>query len=209
MRRDLPDAHCGVSGFAEPDAVAAAAGYSRSRSGLRADFRHRPVFRLDRSGRSGRAGHYAGRVNQVAFPSRHRDQHRVSCPVAAVFLNFWKKGFRRGLCPFAGFIGVRQFPLDRLVTDVSGRVLGCAQKRLFADSGTHMGGCSDSAIGDLVGEAFADFTGDATTGGKASGGRDGACAKLSILFVQMTGLRFCSGCHQPLAGSGWCGGRKT
>jgi len=113
------------------------------------------------------------------------------------------------LCPFAGFIGVRQFPLDRLVTDVSGRVLGCAQKRLFADSGTHMGGCSDSAIGDLVGEAFADFTGDAATGGKASGGRDGACAKLSILFVQMTGLRFCSGCHQPLAGSGWCGGRKT
>ena len=81
------------------------------------------------------------------------------------------------MCPFAGFIGIWQFPFNRLVTDVSRRILCCAQKHLFADSGTHIGGRPDSAIGDLVGEAFADFTGDAATGGKASGGRDGACAK--------------------------------
>ncbi|ARQ46371.1 hypothetical protein [Oxalobacter formigenes] len=81
------------------------------------------------------------------------------------------------MCPFAGFIGVRQIPFNCLVTDVSGSVLGCAQKRLFGDSGRHIGGGSDGAIGDLVGEAFADFARDAATGGKASGGRDGACAK--------------------------------
>ena len=85
---------------------------------------------------------------------------------------------------FAEFIGVRQFPLDRLVTDMSRRILGCAQKGLFADSGTQISGGSDGAVGDLVGEAFADFTGDAATGGGASGSRDGACAKSSVLDIR-------------------------
>ena len=73
------------------------------------------------------------------------------------------------------------------------RILSSPQKCLFGDSGTHIGGRPDSAIGDLVGEALADFASDAATGGKASCGSDGACAKsfqctiacgFSLAFVQ-------------------------
>ena len=61
-------------------------------------------------------------------------------------------------------------------------ILCCAQKRLFANSGSHISGCPDGAIGDLVGETFADFTGDAATGGKATGSRDEGKMNLRCLI---------------------------
>ena len=59
---------------------------------------------------------------------------------------------------------------------MTGRILRGGQKRLFADRGTQISGGSDRTVRDLVGQAFADFPGNATTGNRTASGIDDASA---------------------------------